>query len=99
MVLLGWITFFVVSYTSNPRPGSFSTQNKMDFSINAFWIGGYEDECHWHTKLMAAVEAKPLPLVEYPLSVVYAVLAIVVKLQIAAGVRQKTPPPELALDD
>ena len=97
MVLLGWITFFFVSYASNPRPGSFSTQNKSDFSINAFWTGGYEDECHWNTKLMAAVEAKPLPLVELLLGIVYAVLAIVVKLQIAACLYQH--PPETAPDD
>ncbi len=91
MVLLGWITFFFVSYTSNPRPSSFSTQNKSDFSVNAFWTGGYEDECHWHTKLMAAVEAKPLPLVEFLFSVEYAVLAIVVKLKIAAGIYRQPP--------
>ena len=99
MVLLGWITFFFVSYTSNPRPGSFSTQNKSDFSVNAFWTGGYEDECRWHTKLMAAVDAKPLPLVEFLLGVVYAVLAIAVKLQIAAGIYQQPPPAESTLDD
>ena len=99
MVLLGWITVFFVSYTSNPRPGSFSTQNKSDFSINAFWAGGYEDECHWHTKLMAAVEAKPLPLVEFLLGILYAVLAIVVKLQIAAAMYQPPQPPEIALDE
>jgi len=99
MVLLGWITFFFVSYTSNPRPGSFSMQNKSDFSINAFWTGGYEDECNWHTKLMAAVETKPLPLVEFLLGIVYAVLAIVVKLQIAAAIYQHPPPPETSLND
>jgi len=99
MVLLGWITIFFVSYTSNPSPGSFITQNKSDFSINAFWTGGYEDECRWHTKLMAAVEAKPLPLAEFLLGIVYAVLAIVVKLQIASGIYRQPPPVERAPPD
>ncbi len=86
MVLLGWVTLIVVSYTSNPRPGSFSTQNKTAFGINGFWTGGYDNECQWHTKLMATVEAEPLPLAEFLLGAVFAVLAIVVKLEITARV-------------
>jgi hypothetical protein len=82
MVLLGWVTFFAVSYTSNPRPGTFTTQEKTDFSVNAFWTGGYEDECRWHSKLMAAAEAKQLPLAQFLLSLVFAVLAVLVKLRI-----------------
>ncbi len=57
MVLLGWITFFSVSYSSNPRPDSFSTQNNTDFSVNAFWTGGYANECQWRTRLMAVSES------------------------------------------
>jgi hypothetical protein len=82
MVLLGWVTFIGVSYTSNPRPGSVTTQSKTDFSVNGFWTGGYENECHWHTKLMAVAEAEPLPLAEFLLGIIFAVLAIVVKLEI-----------------
>jgi len=96
MVLLGWVTFFSVSYTSSPRPGSFSTQEKTDFGINGFWTGGYENECRWHTKLMATVEAEPLPLAEFLLGVVYAVLAIVLKLEITARVYPAT---QIAEDD
>ncbi len=83
MVLLGWVTFLSVSYTSNPRPGSFSTQNKTDFSVNAFWTGGYENECRWHSKLMAVVETKPLLLTDFLLGVQFAVLAVIVKLEVA----------------
>jgi hypothetical protein len=96
MVMLGWITFIAVSYTSNPRPGSFTTQNKTDLSINGFWTGGYENECRWHSKLMAAVETEPLPLAEFLLGVIFAVLAIVVKLEITARVYPST---EVAGDD
>jgi hypothetical protein len=96
MVLLGWMTFFSVSYTSNPRPGSISTQNKTDFSVNGFWTGGYENECRWYSKLMAVVEAEPLPLAEFLLGVVFAVLAIVVKLEITARLY---PPTKIAEDE
>ena len=46
---------------------------------------------------MAAVDAKPLPLAEFLLGIVCAVLAIVVKLQIAAGIYQQLTPLETAL--
>ena len=47
-------------------------------------LAGDENECRWHA-LMAIVEAEPLPLAEFLLGVVFAVLAIVVKLEITAG--------------
>jgi hypothetical protein len=75
---------------SIPGPGSVTTQNKTDFSVNGFWTGGYENECHWHTKLMAVVEAEPLPLAEFLLGIVFAVLAIVVKLEITAKMYPST---------
>jgi hypothetical protein len=83
MVLLGWLTVIYVSYTSNPQPGSYTTNTKSDVSINAFWTGGYENSSRWHTKLMAAVETEPLPLVEFLLGGVFGILAIVIKLRIA----------------
>lgn len=86
MVLLGWVTFLYVSYTNTSGPGSYSTHNKTDFSVNGFWTGGYENSCRWHTKLMQAVESQPLPFVEFLLSVLLAILAILVKLKITATV-------------
>jgi hypothetical protein len=84
MVLLGWVTLLYVSYTSSPRPGYHSTNTKSDVSVNGFWTGGYENSCRWHTKLMAVVETEPMPLVEFLLGVLFAILAIVVKLRITA---------------
>ena len=85
-----------ILYTSSPRPGSFSTQNKTAFSVNGFWTGGYENECRWHTTLMATVEAAPLPLAEFLVGAVFAVLVIVVKLEITARVY---PSAEIAEDE
>ena len=86
MILLGWVTFIYVSYSGNPRPGAFTTETKTNWQVNGFWTGGYEDNCRWHDDLMKAVEAEPLPLVATLLWLMYAVLAIVVKLRIVAGV-------------
>jgi hypothetical protein len=84
MVLLGWVTLLHVSYTANPQPGSYRTNTKSDLSVNSFWTGGYENTCRWHTKMMNLVETEPLPLVEYLLGVLFAILAIVVKLRITS---------------
>jgi hypothetical protein len=84
MVLLGWVTMLYVSYTANPRPGSYRTNTKSDVSVNGFWTGGYENTCRWHTKMMNLVETEPLPLVEFLLGLLFAVLAVVVKLRITA---------------
>ncbi len=86
MVLLGWVTLLYVSYTANPQPGTYHTNTKSDLSVNGFWTGGYENTCRWHTKTMKLVETEPLPLVEYLLGVLFAVLAIVVKLRITSDV-------------
>ena len=53
-------------------------------SVNGFWTGGYENTCRWHTKLMKMAETEPMPLVEFLLGVLFAILAIVVKLRITA---------------
>jgi hypothetical protein len=84
MILLGWVTLIYVSYTSSPRPGSVTTNTKSNVGVNGFWTGGYENSCRWHTKLMAVVETEPMPLVEFLLGLLFAILAIVVKLRITA---------------
>lgn len=84
MVLLGWVTLLYVSYTASPRPGSYTANTKSDVSVNGFWTGGYENSCRWHTKLMTMVETEQMPLVEFLLGVLFAILAIVVKLRITA---------------
>ena len=98
MILLGWIVFLVVSYTDE-TPGSYHMYQKTDFSINAFWTGGYENDCHWFTKLMEVVDTEPLPLATSLLGILFAVLAIVVKLEITAGLYSHAviplPPPSV----
>jgi hypothetical protein len=91
MVLLGWITFIHVSFTSYPRPGSVTTHTKTNWQVNAFWTGGYEDTCRWHGDLMKAVEVEPLPLVNTLLGLVFGVLAVVIKLRVAGELYEPMP--------
>jgi hypothetical protein len=86
MILLGWLTFIHVSYTSSPRPGTLTTQTRTNWQVSGFWMGGYEDNFRWYTDLMKAVEAEPLPPISSLLELLFAVLAIVVKLRIVAGI-------------
>jgi hypothetical protein len=94
MVLLGWVTYFHAAFTSNPRPGVFHSQTKESFNVHGFWTGGYADTCHWHADVMKTVEADPLPVVTTLLGLVFAVLAIAIKLRIAVDVYGRTGGPE-----
>jgi hypothetical protein len=91
MILLGWVTFIYVSYASSSRPGSVTTQTKWSWQVNGFWTGGYESDCRWHDDLMKVIEAEPLPLVTTLLGLLFAVLAIVVKFRIVAGIYETMP--------
>ena len=91
MNLLGWVTFIYVSYSSNPQPGSVTTHTKTSWQVNGFWTGGYEDTCRWHADLLKVVKAEPLPLVTTLLEVLFAVLAIGVKLRVVASIYEPMP--------
>jgi len=100
MVLLGWITFFAVSYTES-KPGSTTTQSKTNFSVNGFWTGGYENECRWYGKLMQTMEAPTVALISTVLTLVFGVLAVAIKLRISEDIMpltERTYLTETALD-
>ena len=98
MVLLGCVTYIAVSFTHSPRPGVFQTQSRSTWHVHGFWAGGYPDACHWHTDLMQTVEAEPLPLVTTLLGLIFAVLAIAIKLRITADVYGPRPAEGVAGD-
>jgi hypothetical protein len=91
MILLGWVTYIHVSYSTSPRPGTVTTETRTSWHVNGFWTGGYENTCRWHADLMAALEAEPLPLVATLLELLFAVLAIAVKVRIVAGTYEPMP--------
>ncbi|HEY6803114.1 MAG TPA: hypothetical protein VI306_05985 [Pyrinomonadaceae bacterium] len=88
MVLLGWVTFIHVSYTHKTEgPGRLTTieqTTKTDWGVNTFWTGTYADDCKWHGSLMKSLESEPLALVDSLLMLVFAVLAIAIKIRIVS---------------
>jgi hypothetical protein len=90
MLLLGWVTYLSVSYTE-AKPGSVTTHNKSNWSVNAFWTGGYEDESRWYGKLLEVLDAPPLAVISTALGLVFGVLALGVKLAIVAQLQPARP--------
>ena len=89
LLLLGLITFVHVNYVeqgSAARPGPLAVQDKTNWTANAFWTGGYEDECRWYGAYVDALHTTPVELISLALGLVFAVLAICVKLRIATFV-------------
>jgi hypothetical protein len=89
MLLLGFVIFY--SLHTSERPGHYS--HNISWSVNAFWIGGYHNECHWYSKLMSAFNAPKLDFVSTLLGLLFSVLAIALKLTI---VERFLPPPPAA---
>lgn len=110
MVLLGWVTFIHVSYTTHETERSDSeyrsimmekteTKTQTDWRVNSFWTGGYANDCKWHESLMKSVESKPLELVDRLLTLLFAVLAIAVKIKIVSGLYAPLPSYEVSSPD
>lgn len=82
MLLLGWVTLIAVSYSESTSRG-YTNHSSTNWAVNAFWTGGFENECRWFGGLMKAVNAPKLAVISTILGLVYGVLAIAVKLTIA----------------
>lgn len=102
MLLLGWVTFVHVSYTTHETTQTDSgynltttekTTNKTqtNWSVNSFWTGGYADDCKWHESLMKALESEPLQFVNRLLTLLFAVLAIAIKIKIVSDLYSPSP--------
>jgi hypothetical protein len=92
MLLLGWVTFLSVSFTTSTGPGSFTTRSNTNWSVNGFWTGGYEDNCRWYGAAAAIYETQTLPPVVTLLGIVFAVLAVAVKLRVVRDLRPTAAP-------
>ncbi len=86
MLLLGLIFF---SYSHWSGGGG---QTNVSWSINAFWTGGYEDNCRWYGKLAEALHTSTLPFVETLLSLLFGAFAVAVKITIVQRLQGETPP-------
>jgi hypothetical protein len=95
MVLLGWVTFLSATVTTSKAPGNFATTEKTNWSVNAFWTGGYEDETRWYGKVADVYETQKLQPVSTLLGIAFAILAIAIKARI---VRDLRPPITLGIE-
>lgn len=63
--------------------------------MNSFWTGGYADECKWYESVMKSLESEPLGLITRLLTLLFAVLAIVVKIKIVTDLYAPIPSDEV----
>ena len=77
MLLLGLVFFGYASFHSG---NSHSTN--WNWSVNTFWTGGYHNTCQIYPKLIATFKTQPVPLISEILVLLFAVLAVAVKLAI-----------------
>lgn len=83
LLLLGAATFYSVSFTE--KQGASTTHNSTSsWSVNGFWTGGFENECRWYEKLAEITKAPRVPLLSMLFGLLFGVLAILVKLHVAA---------------
>jgi hypothetical protein len=61
-------------------------------SVNAFWTGGYEDDCRWYGKLAEALHIPTLPFVKTLLSLLFGSFAVAIKIAIVQRLQPETPP-------
>lgn len=73
MLLLGLI-FFFYSHSGG--------STNVSWNINAFWTGGYEDNCRWYGKLAEVFHNSKLPLVDTLLTLLFGAMAVAVKIAI-----------------
>lgn len=86
LFLLGLVFYYHRAWTD----GGGNHEN-VNWSVNTFWTGGYEDECRWYGKLAEMFIVPTVPVIGTLLSLVFAVFAIGVKMAI---VRRWAPPLE-----
>jgi hypothetical protein len=85
MLLLGMIMFFSVRWNQG------GTQHtNLNWNVNVFWTGGYEDECRWYGKMAEVYRTTRMPLVTTLLTLLFGAMAVAVKLSIVQRM-QKEP--------
>lgn len=73
LALLGFIVYLHVSRGSS---------SSATLNVNLFWLGGYPDDCKWHGALLNMLGTSPVPAASYLLGLLFAILAMAVKLTI-----------------
>ncbi len=84
MLLLGLVLFYF-------SRGS-GWHGTVTASVNAFWTGGYEDDCRWYGNLAKALHTPTLPLVKTLLSLLFGAFAVAIKITIVQRLQPEAPP-------
>lgn len=82
MLLMGLVFFYI-------RLNGGGTN--MNWSVNVFWTGAYEDSCRWYGKLAEVFHTTKLPLVETLLTLLFGTLAVAVKIAIVQRLQPEPP--------
>jgi hypothetical protein len=86
MLLLGWLTLTIASY-SETTPRGYRRHDVTNWAVNGFWTGGYENECRWYGERAKAQRTAKLSVISTTLGLAFGVLAIGVKLTITQRLR------------
>ena len=90
--LTHWFNLFHVPFNFKCCQNIIDYNRSFNFAVNAFWMGGYQSECHWYPKLMAALSAPTLPLITTLLQIIFTTLALGIKLRLAEDLQPAAPP-------
>lgn len=82
LILLGWVTFLHLSYTTS-EAGRTTSRSTTNWNVNGFWTGGYEAGSRWYEQVAKTAQSETLPPVVTLLGLLFGVVAVAVKLTIA----------------
>lgn len=88
MILLGMFIFYYARWSEGTNHHA-----SVNWNVNTFWTGGYENECRWYGKLTEAYKTSKLPLVETLLALLFGAMAVAIKITVVQRMQPETSPP------
>jgi hypothetical protein len=83
LLLLGMVFFYYSSSGGNTN---------VSWSVNVFWIGGYEDDCRWYGKLAEVAHVATLPFAQTLLMLLFGAFAVAIKLAVIQRLQPEIQP-------
>lgn len=91
LLLLGLLIFLRVNFSKTERTVdpvnqrshvNWESKTNVSWRVDAFWVGGYENQCRWYTKYAAELETKVVPIITALLGLLFLVVAVGMKLTV-----------------
>ena len=92
VLLLGGVTMMYVSSSGRQPNGQFYSTQRSDFSVNGFWVGGYENNCRWYSKWYKLADRNGSPPVLFLLETLFVAVAIGIKTRFAEDLLKPADP-------